>query len=487
MTALVWFRRDLRLADHPALRAALAANDLVMPVYCLDDRLLFGRHSSGARTAFLLECLHDLREQLVERGADLVVRRGRPERVLTDLARETGANEVHYTRDVSPFARARGTAVRDALSASGIAEHGHAGLCVIDDIAAPHTQAGGPYKVFTPFFRTWSGIPRRAPLAAPARVPIPRSVDPGQIPTLAQLGLTSEVAEPQRGGERAAAERLAWFLDGPIHRYADNHDIPGVDGTSKLSAYLHFGCLSPRAIEAALPEGDGPAAFRRQLSWRDFYHHLLLHHPDNAHREHQERYRGTLAWSNDDKLFEAWCTGHTGFPLLDAGMRQLLREGWMHNRVRLLAGSFLTKHLGVDWRRGEEWFMRHLLDGDAANNNGNWQWTASVGIDTQPYFRRMYNPTLHLTRYDPEGVYVREYLPELRKVPAQYLAEPWKMPESVQEAAECRIGVDYPDPVVDLRHSRAEALERYAAAATSTTSTPPATPPPARPSPWRST
>ena len=468
MTALLWLRRDLRLADHPALDAALREHGSVVPVFCFDDRLLAGRHASGPRTAFLLDCLRDLDSALRERGARLVTRVSRPEVALPELAVATGASEVYFTRDLTPFARSRGQAVHTALAAAGLAERAFPGLTVVEDVTAIRTKTGaGPYSMFSPFYRSWLDAPRRTPLAAPDRIPIPKDLrrsGADELPTLADLGLRQEVEAPQRGGESAAAQRLAWFLDGPVDDYEANHDLPAVDGTSKLSAYLHFGCVSPRVAEAALPRGDGAQAFRRQLAWRDFYHHVQFHHPRNAEHEYQERYRGTLAWVEDEALLTAWQQGRTGYPLVDAAMRQLLRDGWMHNRARLLAGSFLTKHLGIDWRRGEAWFMRLLLDGDQANNNGNWQWIASVGVDPRPVFRRLYNPTAHLKRYDPDGKYVREYVPELRSVPDKYLPEPWTMPEAVQREANCVIGIDYPEPVIDLRPAREAALARYAAA-----------------------
>jgi deoxyribodipyrimidine photo-lyase len=207
--------------------------------------------------------------------------------------------------------------------------------------------------------------------------------------------------------------------------------------------------------------GAKSTEFRRQLCWRDFYHHVLLHFPGNATLEFQERYRRRLDWSHDHDAFRAWCEGQTGFPLVDAGMRQLRHEGWMHNRARLVVGSFLTKDLGIDWRLGERWFMRMLVDGDEANNNGNWQWIASVGVDPQPFFRRIYNPALHMERYDPRGAYVRRWVPELENVPDEYLREPWTMPDEVQEKCGVTIGEDYPGPIVDHRDARAAALARY--------------------------
>jgi len=471
MTAadIVWLRRDLRVHDHPALHAAAARGRAVVPVFFLDDRLLRGRHASATRTQFLLESLADLGSSLRELGSPLIVRHGRPERLLPALVRETGARHVHVTRDLTPFARSRGRGVAQALAGTGAELVAHPGLTVVEDVTALHTKAGAPYSQFTPFYRTWAQASRRKPLAAPSLHAPSKPLESDDVPELEALGLRPEVDQPLSGGETAGTERLDWFLDGPVDDYARTHDSIDVDGTSKLGAYLHLGCLSPRAVEAALSgSGEGPEAFRRQLCWRDFYHHVHYYRPQNAWQEHQERYRGTLPWTDDEEVFDAWASGRTGFPLVDAAMRQLLREGWMHNRARMLVGCFLTKHLGVDWRRGESHFMRLLLDGDQANNNGNWQWIASVGVDTAPVFRRLYSPTLHQKRYDPEGRYVRAYVPELADVPDRYLAEPWLMPHDVQEAAHCVIGQDYPEPIVDLRAAREQALARYREASSNT-------------------
>jgi deoxyribodipyrimidine photo-lyase len=465
VTAILWYRRDLRVADHVALHEALAAGPVV-PAFCLDDRLLHGRHASGPRTQFLLESLADLDRSLRERGSGLVVRRGAPEHELPALARELGASQVHFSGDVGPFARLRDGRVAEALAAAGVEMWAHPGLNAVDDVAGLRTQAGDPYTVFTPFCTRWLEAPRRAVLGAPAELPaLPPRVRMGRIPTLDELGLAQEVAEPPAGGERAGRARLASFLDDGVRRYGDGHDALGRDGTSRLSPYLHLGCLSPREVEARLPDGPGAKAFRRQLGWRDFYHHVLVHFPANAHCEFQARYRGTLRWSRAQRRFAAWCDGRTGFPLVDAGMRQLRREGWMHNRARLVVGSFLTKDLGIDWRRGERHFMRLLVDGDEANNNGNWQWIASVGVDPQPAFRRMFNPTRQMERFDPDGAYVRLYVPELRGVPDRFLREPWTMPDDVQREVGCVIGVDYPAPIVDHAEARRAALDRYAVAA----------------------
>ena len=289
---------------------------------------------------------------------------------------------------------------------------------------------------------------------------LPPGLGLGRIPSLDGLGLEQEVEDPLPGGERRARERLSDFLSDGVRQYTDNHDALGRDMTSRLSAYLHFGCLSAREVEERLPRGKGAEAFRRQLCWRDFHHHVLRHFPDNARAEFQPRYRGEIAWNDDEEHFQAWCDGQTGYPLVDAGMRQLRREGFAQPRA---SGG----RLFLDEGPGHRLARRRALVHEApdrrrqANNNGNWQWIASVGVDPQPFFRRMYNPARHMERYDPGGVYVRRYVPELRGVPDRWLAEPWTMPEDVQRDAGCVIGVDYPKPIVDHREARQEAFARY--------------------------
>jgi len=460
-TAIVWLRRDLRLRDHPAFRSALESSDRIVPFYCLDDSLLHGRHSSGPRTQFLLECLQELDRELRERGSGLVVRRGDPAGELIRLAREVGAQHVHATDDVGPFARRRDDRVRRLLGRAAVELHRHPGLNAVD-VSTVSTKAGRPFTVFSPFFRAWLEAERRPVLRAPAEIaPMPPAVRKGRIPALRALGLEQEVDEPPPGGEAVARRSLDRFLAGPVSSYDTDRDDLGADRTSRLSPYLHFGCVSPRQIEERLGRGSGPAAYRRQLAWRDFHHHVLLHHPRNARSELQDRYRGRIRWSRAQRPFDAWREGRTGFPLVDAGMRQLRREGWMHNRARLVVGSFLTKHLGIDWRWGERHFMSLLVDGDEANNNGNWQWIASVGTDPQPAFRRIYSPARHQERFDPDNHYVRRYVRELRTVPERYIREPWTMPADVQQQIGCVIGEDYPAPVVEQTLAREEALERY--------------------------
>jgi deoxyribodipyrimidine photo-lyase len=460
-TALVWIRRDLRLADHPPLSAALAEHARVVPVFCLDPRLVRGRFPSPARTGFLLESLAELAAGLRERGGCLAFRCGRPHEELPRLAREVGASAAYLASDVSPYARARDRAARAALERAGVRVV-HTPGNFVADVGAPRTRDGRPFTVFSPFHRAWRELSRRDVLLAPDEVPVPSGLRAGRLPGLADLGFEPELPDPLPAGEAAGRTRLDEFMDGPISRYADNHDrLAG--GTSVLSPYLHFGCVSAREVEQRAGEagrGRGPSAFRRQLAWRDFYAHVLLHNPRNAVAPHHDRFEA-LEWDRNAERLAAWKEGRTGFPVVDAAMRQLRTMGWMHNRARLVVGSFLTKDLHLDWREGEAHFMRYLLCGDEAQNNGNWQWIAGTGVDPQPFFRRMYNPTLHQRRYDADGEYVRRWVPELRDVPLERLAEPWTMDEAEQEAAGCLIGRDYPAPIVDHAAERREAMERY--------------------------
>jgi deoxyribodipyrimidine photo-lyase len=461
MRSLLWLRRDLRLRDHPALIAAAKAETLTV-AFCFDEQLLGGRHRSGSRTQFMLEALAEMSDELERRGSRLFVVDGDPATELRELADRVKATELHFSADVGPFARRRQREVKDAIGETGADVIAHPGLFCVDSLRDIRTGAGDPYTVFTPFHRNWLKQPRRRLMRMPAKLPPPGAGRGfGRLPSLQSLGLETEVTEPMPGGERAARSALRRFLDRGVAGYAEHNDTLTGESVSRLSPYLHFGCISPREVEDGLGSSESEQAFRRQLCWRDFYAHVLGHFPGNVREEFQERYRGTLRWVDSRERFDAWRQGRTGYPVVDAAMRQLLREGWMHNRARLLVGSFLTKDLGIDWRWGERWFMRLLLDGDQASNNGNWQWIASVGVDPQPPSRRIFNPTLQQQKFDPDGVYVREYVPELRGVPDEYLREPWTMPCEVQARAGCRIGQDYPEPIVDHAEARREALDRY--------------------------
>ncbi len=464
-TALLWFRRDLRLTDHPALTRAARDFDRVVPVFVLDDALRHGRFASAPREAFMLGCLRELDAGLRERGSGLVIRGGRPEHVLAELAAEVGAEAALWTSDVAPYARGRDRRVSEALRAASVQPLPQGGTYVVD-VSTPRTQGDRPFTVFTPFFKHWRTLERRTVHRAPAQLAaLPSALRKGSIPA-APPG--AELAQPHCApGEAAARAALTAWLDGPIDHYATTHDLVADEhGTSGLSPYLRWGCVSAAECEARAARHGGPGAdaWIRQLCWRDFYAHVLLAHPDNACLEHQEKYRA-LQWEHDDDAFDAWREGRTGYPLVDAGMRQLASTGWMHNRTRLVVGSFLTKDLHLDWRLGERHFEALLLDGEPAQNNGNWQWVTSVGVDPAPYFRRLFNPVRQQQKFDPDGVYVRRWVPELCDVPDARLAAPWEMSDEQQRAAGCVIGRDYPAPIVVHADERKRAIERYRAAA----------------------
>ena len=461
MTIIMWFRNDLRTRDLPALTAAFEQADYVLPVFIFDSHILHSKTRSSNRNRFLLESLTELRHQLRLVGSDLVVREGKPSTVLVHLAQEFRASKLHYTTDYTPYARKRDSEVENVLKNIGVSVSRFPGHHVIDNLAEVKTTQGQTYRIFTPFWKQWMTEPRRNIVYIKQAKPLPTAIDCGNMPEI------KEITDPDSlspfvlaGGESAAQQQLDAFLEHDLAHYISAQNNLGANQTSQLSAYIHFGCISVREIEASLPSTNAATVYQRQLCWRDFYQYVLFHNPNNLTEEFQKRYRA-LTWPGSDEHFIAWQEGRTGYPLVDAAMRQLKQEGWMHNRGRLIVGSFLTKHLGIDWREGQNHFMRWLCDGDHANNNGNWQWIASVGVDPAPLYRRLYNPTSQAKKYDPDGRYIRKYVPELRLVPSKRLAEPWTMTQKEQQTSRCTIGSTYPEPIVDHRSARLDALERY--------------------------
>lgn len=418
----MWFRRDLRLADNPALLAAVAEGEGgVVPLFVLDDRLL--QPSGANRIAFLFRALRALDESMG--GGRLVLRRGDPTEVVPALAREVGADHVHVSADFGPYGRERDDALGDLLVRTG-------SPYAVDPGTVRKTD-GTPFRVFTPFSKTWRTHRWDAPEEAPTDVEWVGATSEG-IPDDPPVAATLPEA-----GEASAHRRLAQFRE-RLDRYSDDRNTPGTDGTSRLSVDLKYGTLHPRQLLDGLGRTAGEQRFRTELAWREFYADVLWHRPETA------RHALLPAMANievdegpdADERFEAWAQGRTGYPIVDAGMRQLVAEGWMHNRVRMITASFLVKDLHLDWRRGARFFLRHLVDGDLASNQHGWQWVAGTGTDPSPYYR-IFNPTLQGERFDPDGVYVRRYLPELG-TPA------------------------YPSPIVDHDVERKDALARYAAA-----------------------
>jgi deoxyribodipyrimidine photo-lyase len=458
-TAIWWVRRDLRLGDNPALGAALEEAAQVLPVFVLDPTLLASDYVGEKRLAFLYEGLRQLDADLQTRGSRLIVRRGSPAEILAQIAAEGGAEAIYAEADYSPYATRRDERVAERLP-----------LRLVDSLVVhpPGTVMKGdgtPYTVFAPFSRTWKSLPPPHPddlLPAPSHIPTPEDVDSDAIPATPAL----PEGVPFEPGEAAAQDRLDGFSGGlnpPIKRYHQARDRVDLSATSGLSPYLRFGMISAREVVATAYEAikvasteeaqQGAEKWLDEVIWREFFIHILYHFPHVLAGSFRTMY-DNIQWDNDDVVFQAWCEGRTGYPLVDAGMRQLAETGWMHNRARMIVASFLVKDLLIDWRWGELWFMRHLVDGDPAANNGGWQWTAGTGTDAAPYFR-VFNPTSQAKKHDPDGTYIRRWVPELRDAPDKLIHTPWRIP------ADARHG--YPDPIVDHKWARARALAAYRA------------------------
>ncbi|MEU1444882.1 cryptochrome/photolyase family protein [Streptomyces mirabilis] len=450
--SVVLFTSDLRLHDHPALRAAQDGSAALVPLFVRDDAVAEAGFTAPNRMAFLADCLADLDGGLRARGGRLVVRSGDVVAQVCQVVAEADADEVHMAAGVSGYARRREERLRTALEGEGCRLHVHDTVITALAPGAVTPSTSDHFAVFTPYFRHWSQEPLRDPVAAPRAIRVPDGVGSEAIPSRTGLsGLSEGLA---RGGESEGRKRLTAWLRADIASYEDGHDDLSGDATSRLSPHLHFGTLSPVELvhRARAAGGPGAEAFVRQLAWRDFHHQVLAARPDAAvadYRTKRDRWRSERAAHEDIK---AWKRGRTGYPIVDAAMRQLRHEGWMHNRARLLAASFLTKTLYVDWRIGARHFLDLLVDGDVANNQLNWQWMAGTGTDSRP--GRVLNPVTQAKRYDPDGEYVRRWVPELAGLAGGAVHEPWKL-RGLERAA-----YDYPDPVVEL----SEGLARFRAA-----------------------
>ena len=457
-TVIWWIRRDLRVNDNPALKAAVQNADFVIPVFIRDARLM--RLNAPNRIAFLEAGLRDIDARIQELGGKLIIRNGNPDQVLDRLIQETGAEVIYAEEDYSPYARKR-----DDLVASRLPLRFMVGLTVHNPRAVVKMD-GSPYTVFTPFSKAWKALPSpgieqseegfriNTPSDIPSE-PLPQALESKYFPA----------------GEAEARRRLDWFLEHKVAQYQDGRNFLNEEGTSSLSPYFRFGMLSAktavRAVRAkiqALPAGmqKGAETWLNELIWREFYQSILYHFPQVRDEAFNPAYHN-IAWRDAPADLAAWKNGLTGYPIVDASMRQLLEMGWMHNRGRMIVASFLVKDLLVNWQEGERWFMRHLIDGDLAANNGGWQWTAGVGTDAAPYFR-IFNPVLQAKKFDPCGEFVRHWVPELRNVNDLYIHEPWLMNAAEQSMSGCRIGVDYPAPIVDHSEARQRTLAAFQAA-----------------------
>lgn len=442
-TALVLFNRDLRVHDHPALAAAAKAERTV-PLFVFDERLLASRFAAPNRVAFMLEALRDLDEVLRRAGGRLFVRHGDPAQEAVALARECGATAIHVSADHSAYAQAREERLERACAEERIELTAHPGITIVPPGVVTPT-GGDHFKVFTPFHRAWSGLRWREQARTPRRLTVPPKLPAGRLPSLESL--TKEPTSPGRlpGGEGEGRELMRAFLRDGLGSYEDRHDdLPG-NGTSRLSAHIRWGCVSPLELAREAADRRGGAAFVRQLCWREFHHQVLAATPSLPRRDYRPR---RDRWSRSKRLLEAWREGRTGYPLVDAAMRQLAEEGFMHNRARMTVASFLCKDLYVDWRAGAWHFWDLLTDGEIANNAGNWQWVAGTGNDTRP--NRVLNPVRQAQRFDPDGAYVRRYLPELESVQGRAIFRPWLSSGFGR--------LDYPPPLVD--HDEAAAAFR---------------------------
>ena len=457
-TAIWWIRRDLRLDDNQALTAATESHAHVIPLFVLDETLL--KNSNSARNAFLFANLFHLDQALRQRGSRLILRRGDPIKCLVDMYHECSADAVFAERDHTPYAIKRDQRAAQALPLQ---------LLPGVSIAPPESILKSdqtPYTVFTPYSRRWKdAVVPIPPLPAPEHLPL--SIDLHSEPIPAH---TPHALFPT--GEHTARERVEAFFARPIHEYGEKRDLMGIPGTSMLSPYLHLGILSIRYVYTQAlniiyknildEEKKGVQTWINELIWRDFYMMILHHFPHVLRGAFREKY-DRIIWRDDKADLQAWQDGLTGYPIVDAAMRQLKQTGWMHNRARMIVASFLCKDLLINWQLGEEWFMQNLVDGDTAANNGGWQWSAGTGTDAAPYFR-IFNPITQSKKYDPEGIYIRKWLPELSDLPNQYIHTPFKLSPSQQKEYGCQLGKHYPQPIVDHAAARTLALAVYKAA-----------------------
>ncbi|MGW3866794.1 cryptochrome/photolyase family protein [Streptomyces sp. NPDC005047] len=440
--AVVLFTSDLRLHDHPPLRAALASADEVVPLFVRDTGVHAAGFDAPNRAAFLADCLTDLDASLRRRGGRLVLRTGPVTREVPAVVAECEANEVHMAAGVTRYAQRREELLRKALAESGVELRVHDAVITALAPGAVTPSDGDHYSVFTPYFRRWSNERLRDMCPAPRGVRVPDGVRGEPLPSRDEVsGISPGVPT---GGEERGRDRYARWAREDLSSYEEQHDDMAGDATSRLSPYLHFGALSPVELVARARERGGPGAeaFVRQLCWRDFHHQVMAARPQASaddYRSRNDRWRGESEAADD---IAAWREGRTGYPIVDAAMRQLEYEGWMHNRARLLVASFLTKTLYVDWRIGARHFLELLVDGDIVNNQLNWQWVAGTGTDTRP--NRVLNPVVQGKRFDKQGVYVRRWVPELRHLAPAFVHEPWRLPEDE------RRGLGYPQPLIDL-------------------------------------
>jgi len=468
--SVVWFRRDLRIQDNPALAAAAQAGKPVIALYIHAPEEEAPWSPGGASNWWLHHALAGLAGELAALGLPLVIRGGKSLDVLRDLAVEYRVSSVFWNRCYEPAAIERDTAIKQSLKRQGLAAQSFNASLLFEPLQV-RNQSGQPFRVFTPFWKHLRSLPAEPPVQVRADQLIPPGSAPESL-TVESLGLLPDIPwdqafyrhwKPDRQGAEAA---LRAFVFGRLESYKKSRDLPGVDGTSMLSPYLHWGQLGPRQVWQAVQrtghaDDAGGYTFLSEIAWREFAYHLLYHFPETPERPLNQSY-SHFPWKPDRAYLEAWQSGLTGYPIVDAGMRQLWKSGWMHNRVRMIAASFLVKHLLQPWQAGARWFWDTLVDADLASNTMGWQWTAGCGADAAPYFR-IFNPILQGGKFDPDGTYVRTWVPELKYMPASYIHQPWEAPSAVLQKAGVKLGEDYPMPVIAHAAGRERALAALSA------------------------
>ncbi|HEY4247700.1 MAG TPA: deoxyribodipyrimidine photo-lyase [Lacunisphaera sp.] len=471
---IVWFRRDLRLHDNPALSAAVARGGFVVPLFILDDESEGHWRAGAASRWWLHHSLARLDESLRARGSQLVVAAGESAAVLRALIRKTGATAVHWNRCYEPAIIVRDKKIKADLTTAGIeAKSFNAAL-----LFEPHTvrnSTGGPFQVFTPYWKHCLSLPVEAPVKMAKTAPFasppkwPAGLELGGLKLLPTINWDAGLAKTWLPGEAAARKRMKQFVASGLAEYDERRNFPTEAGTSSLSPHLHFGEIGPRQLWSAIhslskesgvfPASRGGMVFLKELGWREFAHHLLYHFPETPEQPLRIEF-AKFPWRKNAAQLRLWQRGLTGYPIVDAGMRQLWQTGWMHNRVRMIVASFLVKHLRLSWQEGAEWFWDTLVDADLANNTLGWQWSAGCGADAAPYFR-IFNPILQGAKFDPTGAYVRRFVPELAAVPAEFIHQPWAAPMDALAEAAVTLGRDYPHPIVDHSEAREAALAAF--------------------------
>lgn len=470
-TTLIWYRNDLRIDDQPALLRGIERGGAVVPVYIWSPDEEGDWPPGSATKCWLHQSLRRLDADLRDRGSRLILRRGPALEMLQSLIRECGASAVFWNRRYEPAAIARDTRVKTELCARGTMVESCNGSLLFEPWTI-QTATGTPFKVFTPFWRKClsQGTPAE-PDRAPERWPAPRdwptSLDLDALALEPRIRWDAGIRSTWTPGASGAANELKRFLPNGVAAYKADRDRPDHDGTSRLSPYLHFGEISPRQVWHSVMQWtrkqfgrggeEAGEPYLRQLVWREFAHHLLYHFPQTATEPLRSEF-AAFPWEEDASALRAWQQGQTGYPFIDAGMRQLWATGWMHNRVRMAVASFLVKDLLVPWQAGARWFWETLVDADLANNTLGWQWTAGCGADAAPYFR-VFNPVGQGKRFDPQGAYIRRWVPELARLPTEWIHEPWRAGCEALKAAGVVLGVNYPRPIVDHAEARVRALE----------------------------